>query len=73
MRMRHGDRQRIGRVRLDRPLEAEQYTDHVLYLCFIAAAAADHGLLHLSGGVFVHRNAAVDHRADGRAAGLPKL
>jgi hypothetical protein len=73
MRMRHRDRQRIGGVRLQRPLEAEQYTDHVLHLGLVAAAAADHGLLYFGCCVFVHHDPPTDHRTNRSAARLSEL
>jgi len=71
MAQRHA--QGIARIGLELAGKIQQYFDHVLHLYLVRAALADDGLLDLAGGVFMHRQARHQHRAEGSPSGLAEF
>lgn len=62
MEVRHGDRQRVGGVRLRALSQAEDDADHARDLRFLGASRAGDGLFHPRRRIFVGREA--ESRAD---------
>ena len=73
MRMRDGDRQRVGGVRALRIGLRQQHAEHHPDLVLVGMARADHGLLHLVGRVFGDGNSGHRRRQHRDAARLAEL
>jgi len=73
MSVAQGNRQRIRRIGADRAVELEEPLDHHLDLLFLGAAAADHCLLDLAGGVFEDARTQREGGAQRGTPGLPEL
>ena len=71
--MTDGNCKRIGRVRLRFGIQRQQRSHHVGDLRLAGAAAADDGLFHGTGRVFVNRQIRANRRRDGDAARMAQL
>ena len=72
MSVAEGNGQCIGRIRLRLAGQRQQNLHHVLNLRFVCPALADHGLLDLPCGIFVHGKATVGGTARGRPFLIPE-